>query len=95
MRLRPGGATGVLVPALDHVLAYYENVGRTWERQALIKARPIAGDMALGEAFIKGITPFVYRKYLTFDEINEIKGLKRQIQRRTARASRSLTRVDS
>jgi [glutamine synthetase] adenylyltransferase / [glutamine synthetase]-adenylyl-L-tyrosine phosphorylase len=82
-RLRPEGERGPLARSLASTLAYYDTLGRTWERQALIKVRPIAGDLALGNAFLQSIEPFVYRKYLTFAEINEIKALKRRIERRT------------
>ena len=61
-------------------------MGRTWERQALIKVRPVAGNMRLGEEFIRSIEPFVYRKYLSVAEINEIKALKRRIEQKTGLA---------
>jgi glutamate-ammonia-ligase adenylyltransferase len=80
LRLRPEGERGPVARTLASTLAYYDTLGRTWERQALIKARPIAGDTALGEEFLRRIEPFVYRRYLTFAEINEIKALKRRIE---------------
>ena len=61
-------------------------MGRTWERQALIKVRPIAGDLELGGRFLDSIEPFVYRKYLSYAEINEIKAMKRRIEQKTSRA---------
>ena len=60
--------------------------GRTWERQALIKCRPIAGDLDLGRTFLDAITPFVYRRYLSGAEIGEIKAMKRRIEQRTVSA---------
>jgi glutamate-ammonia-ligase adenylyltransferase len=83
MRLRPDGEQGALVRGLDATLGYYVTRGRTWERQALIKCRPIAGDLELGQAFGSAITPFVYRLYLGASEIAEIKALKRKIEQRT------------
>jgi glutamate-ammonia-ligase adenylyltransferase len=61
-------------------------MGRTWERQALIKARPGAGDLDLGRGFLQAVAPLVYRKELSFSEINEVKALKRKIERQ-ARAA--------
>lgn len=86
LRLRPEGHRGPLARSLATTLSYYDTLGRTWERQALIKVRPIAGDLKLGEEFLRAIEPFVYRKYLSFAEINEIKALKRQIEHKTGRA---------
>ena len=86
MRLRPDGEQGALVRSLDATLGYYETRGRTWERQALIKCRPVAGDLALGQTFLEAITPFVYRRYLGAAEIAEIKALKRRIEQRTVTA---------
>ncbi len=86
LRLRPEGGRGPLARSLASTLAYYDSLGRTWERQALIKVRPVAGDLDLGRRFLAAVEPFVYRKYLSFAEINEIKALKRQIEQKTSRA---------
>src|SRR5437763_1866343 len=86
LRLRPEGQRGALARSLASTLSYYDTLGRTWERQALIKLRPVAGDLKLGEQFLAAIEPFVYRKYLSFAEINEIKALKRRIEQKTTRA---------
>jgi len=85
LRLRPEGQRGPLARSLASTLSYYDTLGRTWERQALIKVRPVAGDLELGERFLQAIEPFVYRKYLSFAEINEIKALKRRIEQKAAR----------
>jgi glutamate-ammonia-ligase adenylyltransferase len=85
LRLRPEGQRGALARSLVSTLSYYDSLGRTWERQALIKLRPVAGDLELGRAFLNAIEPFVYRKYLSFAEINEIKVLKRKIEVRSGR----------
>jgi [glutamine synthetase] adenylyltransferase / [glutamine synthetase]-adenylyl-L-tyrosine phosphorylase len=86
MRLRPDGEQGVMARSLGSTLGYYVTRGRTWERQALIKCRPVAGDLALGVTFQEAITPFVYRRYLAATEIAEIKALKRRIEQRTVSA---------
>lgn len=82
-RLRPEGKRGRLVRSLDATVRYYFSFGSTWERQALIKARPAAGDLELGAGLIKRLHPWVYRKYLSIEEINQIKSLKRRIEQRT------------
>jgi glutamate-ammonia-ligase adenylyltransferase len=86
LRLRPEGHRGPLARSLASTLSYYDTLGRTWERQALIKVRPVAGDLKLGEQFLRTIEPFVYRKYLSFAEINEIKALKRRIEQKAGQA---------
>src|SRR5207245_2869729 len=70
LRLRPEGQRGPLARTLASTLSYYDTMGRTWERQALIKLRLVAGDLKLGQDFLSAIEPFVYRKYLSFSEIN-------------------------
>ncbi len=86
MRLRPEGEPGALARSLSATLGYYNTSGRTWERQALIKCRPIAGALDLGQTFLHAITPFVYRRYLSGAEIGEIKAMKRRIEQRTISA---------
>jgi [glutamine synthetase] adenylyltransferase / [glutamine synthetase]-adenylyl-L-tyrosine phosphorylase len=93
LRLRPEGHRGPLARSLASTLSYYDSLGRTWERQALIKVRPAAGDLALGQRFVQAVEPFVYRKYLTFAEINEIKALKRRIEQKASQAGVSATEV--
>jgi glutamate-ammonia-ligase adenylyltransferase len=93
LRLRPEGQRGPLARSLASTLSYYDTLGRTWERQALIKVRPVAGDLRLGADFLHLIEPFVYRKYLSVAEINEIKALKRQIEQKTSRAGTSESEV--
>jgi glutamate-ammonia-ligase adenylyltransferase len=93
LRLRPEGQHGPLARSLASTLSYYDTLGRTWERQALIKVRPVAGDLELGQQFLAAIEPFVYRKYLSYAEINEIKALKRRIEQKASRAGTSDTEV--
>lgn len=82
-RLRPEGKRGRLARSVQGTLDYYFSFGSTWERQALIKARPCAGDVALGADMLQRLQGWVYRKYLTVEEINQIQELKRTIERRT------------
>ncbi|MBM3997581.1 MAG: bifunctional [glutamate--ammonia ligase]-adenylyl-L-tyrosine phosphorylase/[glutamate--ammonia-ligase] adenylyltransferase [Planctomycetes bacterium] len=93
LRLRPEGQRGPLARSLASTLAYYDTLGRTWERQALIKVRPVAGDMKLGEEFLRAIEPFVYRRYLSVAEITEIKALKRRIEKKSGQHGESDTEV--
>lgn len=80
LRLRPEGKRGPTARSLASTLSYYDTLGRTWERQALIKVRPVAGNRGLGEEFLRAVEGFVWRKYLSFAEINEIKAMKRRIE---------------
>jgi [glutamine synthetase] adenylyltransferase / [glutamine synthetase]-adenylyl-L-tyrosine phosphorylase len=93
LRLRPEGQRGPLARSLASTLSYYDTMGRTWERQALIKVRPAAGDARLGEELLRAIEPYVYRKYLSVAEINEIKALKRRIENKSTKAGESDSEV--
>ena len=85
MRLRPMGQRGNLVYSLQQSVQYYENLGETFERFALLKARPIAGDRPLGERFVTRVAPFVYRKYLDHAAIEELARYKARADREHAR----------
>ncbi|MCA9643429.1 MAG: hypothetical protein KC492_22170, partial [Myxococcales bacterium] len=92
-RLRPEGKRGRLARRFESTVEYYYSFGSTWERQALIKARACAGDLALGEQLIERLQGWVYRKYLTIEEINQIKSLKRRIEQRTEQRDEQFTDV--
>jgi glutamate-ammonia-ligase adenylyltransferase len=77
--LRPFGASGPPAMASGAVEEYYQTHGREWERYALIKARVVAGDAAAGEALLKALRPFVYRRYLDFNAIGALRDMKRMI----------------
>ncbi|MCU0945819.1 MAG: bifunctional [glutamine synthetase] adenylyltransferase/[glutamine synthetase]-adenylyl-L-tyrosine phosphorylase [Rubritepida sp.] len=77
LRLRPD-ATPLSV-AVPVALTYYESLGQNWERAAMIKARPVAGDRAAGEAFLRELRPFVWRRHLDFAAVADIHAIKRQI----------------
>ena len=79
LRLRPDPSATPLALSLQAALTYYESLGKNWERAAMIKARPCAGDLALGEMFLHELRPFVWRKHLDFAAIQEIHDIKRQI----------------
>ena len=83
LRLRPEGQRGPVVMSLSGMLAYYDVRGRTWERQAYIKARPVAGDLDLGAELLAQLTPWIYRRYLSRADISGIKALKRRIEQQT------------
>jgi glutamate-ammonia-ligase adenylyltransferase len=85
LRLRPQGETGPMVPSLESALGYYDVLGRTWERQTYVKARPAAGDLDLGHELLTQLEPWVYRSYLSLADIAGIKALKRRIEQRTIR----------
>jgi glutamate-ammonia-ligase adenylyltransferase len=80
LRLRPDPRSTPLALSVPAALTYYETVGQNWERAALIKARPIAGDLAAGQRFLAELQPFVWRKNLDFAAIADIHSIKRQIQ---------------
>jgi glutamate-ammonia-ligase adenylyltransferase len=88
LRLRPDGTKGDLANSLRSAEVYYESWGQTWERAVMIKARPVAGDAWIGEQFLGSITPFVYRKYLDFTSLEEIKEMKDRVDIASARARR-------
>ena len=78
-RLRPDPGSTPVAVSLGAAYTYYETVGQNWERAALIKARPVAGDLALGERFLKDLAPFIWRKYFDFASIADVHAMKRQI----------------
>ena len=81
LRLRPMGSQGPAAQPVAAALLYYESWGQCWERAALIKARPVAGDLELGEAFLDDVRPFVYRRYLDFSTVEELRDMKARIER--------------
>ena len=89
LRLRPHGATGPLVLPFDATLRYFDREGRTWERQAWVKARCVGGDAALGEKLLASLAPWIYRRWLSAADISEIKALKRRMERKVADKGRA------
>jgi len=79
LRLRPDPGVTPVALSVAGAETYYESLGQNWERAAMIKARPVAGDIEAGEAFLKRLTPFIWRKNLDFAAIQDIQSIKRQI----------------
>ncbi len=81
LRLRPGGAAAPLVPAMEAVENYYAATGQTWERLALIKARPVAGDLALGAELLENLHSFRYPRHPPPSLAAEIAAMKQRTER--------------
>jgi len=79
LRLRPDPGSTPLAISVGGAEIYYESIGQNWERAAMIKARPVAGDLEAGEAFLDRLKPFIWRKNLDFASIQDIHSIKRQI----------------
>ncbi len=85
LRLRPEGKSGPLVRSLDSCENYYAEFGETWERMALIKARPVAGDEKVGKEFIEMVQPFVYARHAGENVIQQMAALKKRIEEEVVR----------
>ena len=79
LRLRPHPPGHPLTLSIEDAELYYERHGQNWERAAFIKARPVAGDLGLGQRLLDWLRPFVWRKHLDFAAIRDIHSIKRQI----------------
>ena len=80
LRLRPDPAVTPVCMAMAGAEAYYESLGRTWERAAYIKARPCAGDIRAGARFLETLRPFVWRKHLDFAAIEDAHNMRLRIR---------------
>ena len=78
--LRPEGKQGVLVRSLDSYRAYYERWAETWEFQALLRARPIAGSEDLGSAFVELIDPYRYPREFTVEQAQQVRRMKARVE---------------
>ncbi len=85
LRLRPEGNSGDMATSLRSAEVYYESWGQSWERSALLKARPVAGSIPLGERLLQDLEPFIYRRYLDYAMIEDIKQMKQKIDRSLTR----------
>ena len=89
MRLRPYGDSGPLAMSFAAIEEYYQSQGREWERYAMVKARPIAGDAQDAAELAELLRPFVYRRYLdfgAFEQLREMKALiRKEVERRGLR----------
>lgn len=79
LRLRPDPGATPLAMSTDAAEFYYETLGQNWERAAMIKARPVAGDIEAGESFLARLRPFLWRRHLDFAAVQDIHSIKRQI----------------
>jgi [glutamine synthetase] adenylyltransferase / [glutamine synthetase]-adenylyl-L-tyrosine phosphorylase len=79
LRLRPDAGATQIALSTPAALHYYEAFGQNWERAALIKARPVAGDIDAGRMLVSELAPFIWRKHLDFAAIADIHAMKRQI----------------
>lgn len=77
--LRPEGKSGDMAVSLRSAEIYYESWGQSWERTAMLKARPVAGSRELGEQLLQTLAPFIYRKYLDYTLIEDMKLMKQKI----------------
>ncbi len=93
LRLRPNGKAGPVCQSLRSMQQYYDLQGRTWERQALIKARPVAGDLSLAEEFLAKLQPWIFGRVLGRSDIIGIKQLKRKIERRAQLGGEDRTNI--
>ena len=79
LRLRPDAASTPAALTADFALDYYRERGRTWERAAFIKARPVAGDLEAGRQFLERMAPFVWDEALDFRSVEDIRSMSEQI----------------
>jgi glutamate-ammonia-ligase adenylyltransferase len=88
--LRPEGRSGVLANSVAAALNYYESFGAEWERQMLIRLRPVAGPGPVAEAFARDITPFVYRRLIDPSVMRNVREMKARIEAERRQAGRDL-----
>ena len=79
--LRPEGRQGQLTRSLSGYESYYDRWALAWEFQALIKARPLAGDAELARRFCELVEPYVYRDPFPEEEVREVRRMKARIER--------------
>lgn len=79
LRLRPDPGSTAAALSVRAAEAYYATTGENWERAAMIKAKPAAGDIEAGDGFLERLQPFIWRRHLDFAAIQNIRAIKRQI----------------
>ncbi|MGR8010852.1 bifunctional [glutamine synthetase] adenylyltransferase/[glutamine synthetase]-adenylyl-L-tyrosine phosphorylase [Streptomyces hypolithicus] len=77
--LRPEGRNGPLVRTLSSHLAYYQRWAKTWEFQALLKARAVAGDLALGEEYVEAVSPLVWQAAERENFVPDVQKMRRRV----------------
>lgn len=93
LRLRPDPSSSPLAVSLPAAITYYESLGQTWERTAMSKARPIAGDIEAGYAFLEAIRPFIWRRHLDFTVIDDIHTMKKRIDQHKKTGKLNLSKL--
>ncbi|MGH3642530.1 MAG: bifunctional [glutamine synthetase] adenylyltransferase/[glutamine synthetase]-adenylyl-L-tyrosine phosphorylase [Mycobacterium sp.] len=78
--LRPEGKQGPLVRTLESHVAYYERWAKTWEFQALLKARPAVGDVDLGNQYVAALMPMVWAAREREDFVSEVQAMRRRVE---------------
>jgi [glutamine synthetase] adenylyltransferase / [glutamine synthetase]-adenylyl-L-tyrosine phosphorylase len=78
-RLRPFGDSGPLVMSADAFEEYYQTQGREWERYAMIKAAPVAGDLAAGRLLLHNLNGFIFRRYFDYGSFDSFRDMKQRI----------------
>lgn len=86
LRVRPSNSPGPVMVAYPTAIRHYDSSGRTWERQAFVKARCVAGDKNMGAALLSQLQTWIFRRYLMRADITGMAALKRRIERRIAQA---------
>lgn len=87
-RLRPFGEAGPITASMASLEQYYQREGRDWERYALVKARPVAGDLAFGARFIDIVRPFVYRRYIDYGAVEALQEMHANVREDARRRDR-------
>jgi glutamate-ammonia-ligase adenylyltransferase len=90
LELRPEGETGPLANSVDAALSYYESFGAEWERQALIRLRPVAGPRGPADELVRGVSPFVWRRSISPASFGAVREMKERIERERREAGRDL-----
>ena len=80
LRLRPDPASTPIVISTDFAQTYYQKVGRTWERMAFIKARPVAGDIYEAQKFLNTLENFIWRRHFDYAAIEDVKNLREKMK---------------
>lgn len=94
LRLRPDAPASPLAVEREFALEYYRRSGRTWERGALINARPVAGDVTAAHGFLSELRPFIWEEGLDFASVEDIRSMSRQIRRFRRRGAPRATGLD-
>jgi glutamate-ammonia-ligase adenylyltransferase len=89
LNLRPDGRSGPIVNSIRAAELYYQSYGRSWERNAMLKARPGSGDVAVGDELLRLLAPFIWRRSLDLDVVAEIKAMKDRIDARAGAEGRA------